>query len=142
MTRRICWDTMLFIYLFESPNPWKLRVSHLLYRSMDRGDALFASCLSMGEVLAGARLEEDPSAADRAASLVRRMGFTLLPFDQNAIPVFADLRSRAKVKAPDAIHLACAASAGVDLFLTADRELQKLRVPGIHFISSLENDLV
>jgi len=42
----------------------------------------------------------------------------------------------------DAVHLACAASAGMDLFLTGDGDLQKLYVPGIQFIADYDNPLL
>jgi predicted nucleic acid-binding protein len=64
------------------------------------------------------------------------MGFSLVPFDERCIEVFARLRGQMRLKAPDAIHLACAAAAGTDLFLTNDRQLlqRRLYVPGIQFI--------
>jgi hypothetical protein len=41
-------------------------------------------------------------------------------------------------KAPDAIQLACAAAAGVDLFITNDDRLSRKHVPEVKFITSLE----
>ena len=51
---------------------------------------------------------------------------------------YADIRARHRTKSPDAIHLACAASAGVDLFLTNDAAIARLDVPGIRFIAGLD----
>ena len=51
---------------------------------------------------------------------------------------FARLRATANVSPADAIHLACAASSGVDLFITHDKTLHKLRVNGIQFIAGLD----
>lgn len=42
------------------------------------------------------------------------------------------------ITAPDAIQLACAATAGVDLFMTNDDRLSRRLVPGVKFITSLE----
>ncbi|HEY7838794.1 MAG TPA: hypothetical protein VIC54_09360 [Terriglobales bacterium] len=42
---------------------------------------------------------------------------------------------------PDALHLAIAATAGVNLFLTNDRRLHRLKVPGIDFIAGLDTNL-
>jgi predicted nucleic acid-binding protein len=39
---------------------------------------------------------------------------------------------------PDAIQLACAAAAGIDLFITNDDRLSKFHVQGIHFITGLD----
>jgi len=41
----------------------------------------------------------------------------------------------------DAIHLACAAQAGVDVFLTNDQGLARQIVPGIQFIAGLDCNL-
>jgi predicted nucleic acid-binding protein len=41
----------------------------------------------------------------------------------------------------DAIHLACAAQAGTDLFLTNDKRLVGKFVPGIQFIAGLDMQL-
>ncbi len=35
----------------------------------------------------------------------------------------------------------CAGAAGVDLFLTHDKDLQKMHVPGIHFIAGLDGNV-
>lgn len=42
------------------------------------------------------------------------------------------------LRAPDAIQLACAAGAGVDLFITNDARLHARQITGIQFIVSLE----
>jgi hypothetical protein len=46
------------------------------------------------------------------------------------------------VKIADSIQLACAASAGIDLFLTGDQQLVKLDVPGIQFIADFNNPVL
>lgn len=51
---------------------------------------------------------------------------------------YATIRHDRSIKAPDAIQLACAAQAGVDLFITNDDRLSRAVVPGIQFITSLE----
>jgi predicted nucleic acid-binding protein len=65
-----------------------------------------------------------------------------LPFDEGAVAPFSRLRSVEKVKVADSIHLACAASAGIDLFLTGDQQLLKLDVPGIQFIADFNNPVL
>jgi len=44
--------------------------------------------------------------------------------------------------AADAIHLACAAQAGTDLFLTSDKRLVGQIVPGVQFIAPLDTTLL
>lgn len=50
---------------------------------------------------------------------------------------YARIRSDRSIKPPDAIQLACASAAEVDLFITNDDRLSQKSVPGIQFLSSL-----
>jgi predicted nucleic acid-binding protein len=56
--------------------------------------------------------------------------------------LYAEIRARLKVSSADAIHLACAAKAGTDLFLTSDSDLIGQIVPGIQFIAGLDTDIL
>ena len=136
---RIYWDTMLFIYLLEGHPAFSPRVRQLLDRAYQRNDSLFTSCLALGEVMAVAERSLNPQKSFALRETIREMGFTLLPFNEGAVKPFSRLRGKEKAKLADAIHLACAASAGIDLFLTGDRELTRLDVPGIQFIADLNN---
>ena len=49
---RVFWDSNLFIYLFEQHPQFSAGVKSLLARMEARGDQLFTSTLSVGEVLA------------------------------------------------------------------------------------------
>ena len=62
---------------------------------------------------------------------------TVVPFDRRAAYAFAAVRKDRTIRPPDAIQLACAAVAGVDLFITNDHRLNRKVVPGVHFIQSL-----
>jgi predicted nucleic acid-binding protein len=73
---------------------------------------------------------------------MQQMGFSYLPFDEGAVTPFISLRAKLKLKIADSIHLACAASAGIDLFLTGDKQLVKLDVPGIQFIADINTPLL
>jgi predicted nucleic acid-binding protein len=134
---RIFWDTNLFIYLLEGHGALSKRVVDLRRAMLSRGDQLVTSALTLGEVLVkpmeqgdhrlGVKYEE----AIEAASLV-------IPFDSKSARIYASLRTDRSLRAPDAIQLACAAAAGVDLFVTNDARLHAKQVPGIQFIVSLE----
>lgn len=132
---RVFWDTMLFVYLLEDHPQFAPQVRSVLNRSYTRGDVLLTSYVALGEVMAGGK--GDAAKAAQAADIIAEMGFGFLPFEGECVRLFSDLRSVVKLKAPDAIHLACAASAGVDLFLTNDQRLltRRLYVPGIQFIA-------
>jgi uncharacterized protein len=139
---RIYWDTMLFIYLVERHPVHRQRVENLLVRARRRGDALFTSYLALGELMAGAEKSPVPQKAQVMRKTLDEMGFSYLPFDEGAVGPFSQLRAKQKVKVADSIHLACAASAGIDLFLTGDQHLTKLDVPGIQFIADFNTPVL
>src|ERR1035441_8637033 len=114
---RVCWDTMLLIYLLEGNPAFRPRAEALLARSRRRRDSLFTSYLAVGEVLAGVERFGEPIKAAAVRTTLEEIGFRFLPFDAGAVRPFSLLRGREKLKVADSIHLACAASAGIDLFL-------------------------
>jgi len=134
---RVYWDTMLFIYLLEGNRQFGPAVKSIYNRMRLRGDTLCTSYLSLGEILAGAPRSSQTAQVVRQGFAELKVQF--LAFDGSAVDIFASLRAAQKVATADAVHLACAAAKGVDLFLTGDRQLTKQIVPGIQFISSIEN---
>lgn len=139
---RIFWDTMLFMYLMDNHPAYSERVHQLLDRSYRRGDSLCTSYLALGEIVAGAEKSPHRGKADTIRLTIEEMGFSFLTFGDRAVVPFSSLRAKQKVKVADAIHLACAASAGIDLFLTGDRDLMKLDVPGIQFIADFSSPIL
>ena len=138
MTSRIYWDTMLFIYLLEEHPTYVDGLKRLLSRMQLRGDRLCSSAFGLGEVLVGARQHDDERLAEAIRTEMRPPHVDLIPFDAVAAEHYADIRARHRTTPPDSIHLACAAAAGVDLFLTNDVALTRLDVRGIRFIAGLD----
>lgn len=136
---RIFWDTNLFIYLFEDHGRHSTQVTALLRKMDERGDELITSALTIGEVLARPMQERDMDRCDRYENAIRSNAI-ISTFDVAAARNFAKIRSQQprKIRPPDAIQLACAATAGIDLFLTNDESLHDIRVDGIHFITSID----
>lgn len=139
--RRIFWDTMIHAYWFEDHAKLSDRVQQIYESMLQRGDLLCSSSFVLGEVLVGPLRTQDVAAADLIQQFFESPEVTLFPFQPQAARIFAELRACQGLKPLDALHLAVAASAGVDLFLTYDRRLNKLTVPGIKFIASLDTDL-
>ena len=133
---RIFWDTNLFIYLFEDKGDLTERVVSLRERMIDRGDELLTSALTLGEILIKPAEAGDDALARRYEQAIAGAAI-VLPFDQGAASAFASVRRDRSIPPPDAIQLACAAVARVDLFITNDLRLSRKVVPGIHFIQSL-----
>jgi uncharacterized protein len=139
---RIFWDSMLLIYLIEGHLNFRQRADELLARSRQRGDKLFTSYLALGEVLAGVEKSPHPEKTDAIQETLEELGFSYLPFDAGAVKTFSHLRAKEKLRVPDSIHLACAASSRIDLFLTGDKQLLRLDVPGIQFIADFNTPIL
>lgn len=134
---RVFWDTNLFIYLFEGYGSFSERVRDLRRVMLARGDQLLTSTLTLGEVLVKPLEQGDEELARKYEEAVAVTAL-MLPFDAKAARVYAALRGDRSLRAPDAIQLACAAAAGVDLFITNDARLHAKHVEGIQFIVPLE----
>jgi uncharacterized protein len=134
---RIFWDTNLYIYLFENYAAFSQMTAALRTRMLQRGDQLFTSTLSLGEILVKPLEARNLALADQYEIAIKATS-VLLSLDANAAKIYAGLRSDRSLRAPDAIQLACAASARVDLFITNDARLQGKHVDGIQFIAPLD----
>ena len=137
---RVFWDTNLFVYLMEGHGRAN-QVAALRQRMMERDDELLTSALTLGEVLVKPMEAGDQELRQRYENVITA-GAVVLPFDARAAPRFAEIRRDRSIRAPDAIQLACASTAGVDLFITNDDRLSRKRVRGIHFIQPLDNAML
>ncbi len=134
---RIFWDTNIFIYLFENYGELSKAAAGLRTRMLARGDQLLTSTLTLGEILVKPMEEGDLELCGKYEEAIARTSL-MVPLDAKAAKIYASLRCDRALRAPDAIQLACAAAAGVDLFITNDSRLQGRQVAGIHFIVPLE----
>lgn len=138
----IYWDTMLFVYWIEE-NPEYLPRVQAIHETMEkRGDRLCTSVFTVGEVLAGPRKRNQPEAVAQILDYFQSSELEVLPFDLAIANMYSRIRADHRVLPADAIHLATAASAKVDLFLTNDQKLQSLHIPEIRFISGLEGRVI
>ena len=138
---RIFWDTNLFIYLIKDVGDLSERVVRLRRRMLRRGDQLLTSTLTLGEVLVKPR-EAGESSLCQVYRDTLHASAVLVPFDAAAAEIFATIRADRSIRPPDAIQLACAGRAIVDLFITNDDRLSEMDVPGVQFVSSLQRALV
>ncbi|MBZ5504929.1 MAG: PIN domain-containing protein [Acidobacteriia bacterium] len=134
---RVFWDTNLYIYLFEDYGQFSKSVTALRSRMIERGDQLLTSTLSLGEILVKPVEANNRELSDKYETAIKATSI-LLPLDIKAARIYAALRSDRALRAPDAIQLACAASAGIDLFVTNDARLHGKHVDGIQFIVPLD----
>jgi predicted nucleic acid-binding protein len=133
----VFWDTNLFIYLWENFGNLSSQVLALRSRMLTRGDELYTSAMTLGEILVKPIQNGDTKAVAYYQGLIASTA-VVIPFEENAALVYARLRSDRSLRPPDTIQLACAASTGVDLFITNDVRLHSKQVPGIQFIVPLD----
>ena len=138
---RIYWDTMLFIYWLEDHPQFAKRVGAIRTRMEERQDQLITSASTFGEVLAGVYRKGSADLARESRRLLESVVSEAVPFDLETADHYARIRGTLGVPPADAIHLACAARAGTDLFLTNDRRLVGKFVTGIQFIGALDTQL-
>lgn len=132
---------MLYAYWLEGNNKLTQRVQHIHHTMLQRSDILCSSLFVLGELLVGPTKANDTTAAAAIQQFFESDAVSLLPYTPQAVRLFAELRAHHGVKALDALHLAIAATSGVDLFLTHDRRLHKVVAPSLPFIAGLETDL-
>ena len=133
---RIFWDTSLFVYFFEDYGPFSIMTKELRQKMVARGDQLLTSTLAVGEVLVKPAERGDRVRGHQYESVISATAI-VLPFDLEAARRFASIRKDRGIRPPDAIQLACAATAGVDMFFTNDDQLARKQIQGIQFIVPL-----
>jgi predicted nucleic acid-binding protein len=137
---KIFWDTNLFIYLWETPGQF-FEIANQLHGRMGHHETnLVTSTLALAELQVGPKRRGNDALALRYKVAVKDSA-TVVGFDDGAADKFVYIRQRTNAKGADAIHLACAAAHGVDLFVTNDDKLQGLRIPGIQFVVSIQTAL-
>ena len=133
---RIFWDTHLFIYLFEEYGDLSKRVQAIRRKMLERGDQLLTSTFTLGELLVKPMEKGALDLCKKYEDALTRSAL-LIPFDVQAATHYGRLRCDRTIRPPDAIQLACAGAARVDLFITNDERLQSKRVDGVQFLTSL-----
>ena len=138
---RIYWDSMLFIYWLEDHPVHASRMNRIHERMQERGDRLCTSVFTVGEVLTGLYRRDAVNIAAQVRDAFRSPQIELIAFTPDTADRYARIRAGHRVSPADAIHLASAANAGIDLFLTNDHRLQPLTIPGIDFIAGMDVNL-
>jgi predicted nucleic acid-binding protein len=134
---RIFLDTNIWIYAYEE-DPKFGASARVMMQSLRSGEhSIVGSLLILNEllVLPTRRADDFTVAAYRRLFGARML--ELVPYTQAATQIYAGLRAFHRTKPLDALHLATAAAARVDYFITQDEKLLPLTVPGIGSIADL-----
>lgn len=139
---RVYWDSMLFIYWLENNPQFAKKIATIHSRMQERQDQLITSAFTFGEILAGVYRKGAPHQADETRGLLLSVVSEVVPFNLDAGNHYARIRGTLSVAPADGVHLACAASARTDLFLTNDKALVGKVIPGIQFIAGLDSNII
>jgi predicted nucleic acid-binding protein len=129
---------MIFIYWLEDNPQFAKRVGAIRLRMKERGDQLLTGAFTFCEVLAGIHRKGASTLADQTKHSLQSVVSEVIPFTVETADRYAQIRGSLGLAPADAIHLASAAQAGTDLFLTNDRGLVGKFVAGIQFVASLD----
>lgn len=137
----IYWDTNLFVYLMEYGPEYGPRIEQIRTRMRARRDTLCTSIFTLGELLVSCYKRNSRELAVEIRTAMQAPTVQVLPFTPEVADMYARIRAKHRVTSPDAIHLATAAIARTNLFLTNDQKLLNLTIPGIDFIAGLDVNL-
>ena len=138
---RIYWDTMLFVYWLEDHPRYAKRVRHILSKMKERQDQLCTSSFTVGEILVGPYKMGASETTRQLREVFKAPFVEVIPYTIETADLCAGIRAPRGVSPADSIHLACAAQARIDLFLTNDAALVGKVIPGIQFIVGLDSNL-
>lgn len=138
----IFWDTMLFVYLIEDHPQFGVNVKDLLTKCEDHGHSIITSTFTLAELLVAPRKTGNLELAEAFRNALQPPAVRLIHFNEGAAEHYAAIRSAMNVTPADAIQLACAADARVNLFVTNDRKLVGKKVAGIDFIIGLDGKIL
>jgi predicted nucleic acid-binding protein len=139
--RKIYWDSMMFVYLMDATPTFGSKVTAILREMVEHDDMLCTSIFGIGEVLTGPRKDGSLSGVEAVSRFFSSGSVEILPFTAETADRFSRIRASTAAKPADAIHLAAASVFDVDLFLTNDRKLLNLKIPGIKFIADLDGKI-
>jgi predicted nucleic acid-binding protein len=134
---KIFFDTNVFVYLFEDYEPFSSIVDATWRKMVLRRDQLVTSAMTLGELLVKPTKLGQASVVQEYDRVIRSHA-QVVTFDTSVAWRYASLRATHTIRNADAIQLACAAHVGVDLFITNDKQMHTLNIPGIGFIAPLD----
>jgi predicted nucleic acid-binding protein len=132
---------MLFVYWLEDHPRYAKRVRQVLHKMQERHDQVCTSSFALGEILVGPYKAGALETARKITEVIAPPFVEVIPYTAETADIYAQIRAKQGVSPADAIHLACAAQARIDLFLTNDSALLGKIVPGIQFIAGLDSGL-
>jgi predicted nucleic acid-binding protein len=128
-------DTNIWIYAYENDPIFGPAALQFMQNLRSGKHRLAGSLFVLNELLVLPTRRNDIFTIASYRQLFASPNLELLPYTLASAQIYAQLRAFDRVKPLDALHLATAAAARVDLFITHDTKLLSLTVPGIGAIA-------
>lgn len=132
---RVYLDTNIWVYAYENDPLYGAAARQFMQALRSGKHRLVGSLFVLNELLVLPTRRADSFTIASYRRLFASTNLELLPYTLAASQVYAQLRAFDRVKPLDALHLATASAAGVDLFVTHDARLLPLTVSGIGAIT-------
>lgn len=126
---RVYFDTNIVIYFIEQPAGWGQRASTRVSKLQANRDQFVVSDLTRMECRVGPIKAKDPITLAQFDAFFQALEVEVLLLTTAIIDRATLIRAQRGYSLPDALHLAAAAEAGCDVFLTNDTRLSNF--PGI-----------
>jgi predicted nucleic acid-binding protein len=127
----VYFDTNIWIYAYENDPLFGVSARRLFQDLRSGKHRLASSLFVLGELLVFPTQKQNTFALASYRRLFASPEIALLPYNAAATQVYADIRASQRLKPLDALHLATAAAARADIFVTHDTKLLPRTVPGI-----------
>ena len=116
-------DTNVWIYAYENDPVFGAAARQMLALARARQHQLAGSLLVLGELLVLPTFHGNQFALAMYRRLFESKQVELLSYTVRAMATYGELRAKRRLRPMDALHLATAVDAGVDVVVTEDRNL-------------------
>ncbi len=124
-------DTNIWVYAYEDDPTFGSASRHFMQTLRSGKHRIASSLFVLNELLVLPTRREDTFTIASYRRLFAPPNLEILPYTLACAQTYAQLRAFSGIKPLDALHLATAAAAQVDLFVTHDTKLLSRTVPGI-----------
>lgn len=125
IAQRAYFDTNVFIYLIENNVEYQDTIHRLIEQLESQECEIYTSELTLAECLVRPFQDDDVQSQETYKESIKTSDFlTVKPVSKNILIEASRLRTVAKNKLPDSIHLATALAFECDIFVGNDKKLK------------------
>lgn len=133
---KIYLDTNIYIYFFEDNPHYANQIEQLLILITKKNATLVVSTLLLSEILVSPYKTNNKKLLQLYQNIDQTISnLNFIPLHKKIADKAAFIRAKYGIKTPDAIHLATAIEQQVDIFITADQQLRKVKEIKIEIVN-------